>query len=314
MGAPRGMHELLRIYTNLIVMPSTMQTRGMHTKIRSRDTPRQDVFFLFFLFLDTFIFINQSLVFHQCFFFFSEHFWRFWGPGDMTKLKDLSIFHRVRRKTPGVRIFCWSPNSFGGGSSFGTLTFRWNWSDDTCGRTVSRCSLLWCFHATKDVIKPKDSTMNCSESITFTTKRLSPKKVRRFFVQASSPKNGSMCGATTMVLRIVGFTRFFSLVLFEQNFLAAVRRRVQPTDLWSVHHPLGRGDGKRLAHLLHWRCSVLRGLDQSWLGWCVDVAAVGAVGLPRLGLHDWIVKKVYKFGGECKLWQLNWKVEPTIFC
>jgi len=40
-----GMHELLRIYTNLIVMPATMQTRGMHTKIRSRDTPRQEFAF-----------------------------------------------------------------------------------------------------------------------------------------------------------------------------------------------------------------------------------------------------------------------------
>lgn len=40
-----GMHELLRIFTNLYVMPSTMQTRGMHTKIRSRDTPRQEFAF-----------------------------------------------------------------------------------------------------------------------------------------------------------------------------------------------------------------------------------------------------------------------------
>ena len=37
-----GMHELLRIYQNLSVMPATMQTRGMHTKIRSRDTCRQE--------------------------------------------------------------------------------------------------------------------------------------------------------------------------------------------------------------------------------------------------------------------------------
>ena len=38
-----GMHDLRRIYTNLHVMPATMQTRGMHTKIRSRATPRQEL-------------------------------------------------------------------------------------------------------------------------------------------------------------------------------------------------------------------------------------------------------------------------------
>eukprot|EP00439_Symbiodinium_sp_Y106_P037854 s2316_g4.t1 len=40
-----GMHDLRRIYTNLHVMPATMQTRGMHTKIRSRATPRQEFVF-----------------------------------------------------------------------------------------------------------------------------------------------------------------------------------------------------------------------------------------------------------------------------
>ncbi|CAK8994798.1 unnamed protein product [Durusdinium trenchii] len=40
-----GMHELLRIFTNLYIMPATMQTRGMHTKIRSRDTCRQEFVF-----------------------------------------------------------------------------------------------------------------------------------------------------------------------------------------------------------------------------------------------------------------------------
>ncbi|CAE7629712.1 UKL2, partial [Symbiodinium pilosum] len=40
-----GMHDLRRIYPNLHVMPATMQTRGMHTKIRSRATPRQEFVF-----------------------------------------------------------------------------------------------------------------------------------------------------------------------------------------------------------------------------------------------------------------------------
>ena len=61
MGAPRGMHELLRIYTNLIVMPSTMQTRGMHTKIRSRDTPRQDGFCCSFLFFWRLLYFYQPI-------------------------------------------------------------------------------------------------------------------------------------------------------------------------------------------------------------------------------------------------------------
>jgi len=39
------MHDLRRVYTNLHVMPATMQTRGMHTKIRCRNTPRQEFVF-----------------------------------------------------------------------------------------------------------------------------------------------------------------------------------------------------------------------------------------------------------------------------
>ncbi|CAJ1367161.1 unnamed protein product, partial [Effrenium voratum] len=38
-------HDLRRIYSNLCVMPSTMQTRGMHTKIRCRETSRQEFVF-----------------------------------------------------------------------------------------------------------------------------------------------------------------------------------------------------------------------------------------------------------------------------
>mmetsp|Transcript_70109 Transcript_70109/g.208945 ORF Transcript_70109/g.208945 Transcript_70109/m.208945 type:complete len:473 (+) Transcript_70109:69-1487(+) len=38
-------HDLRRIYSNLHVMPSTMQTRGMHTKIRCRMTSRTDFVF-----------------------------------------------------------------------------------------------------------------------------------------------------------------------------------------------------------------------------------------------------------------------------
>mmetsp|Transcript_88471 Transcript_88471/g.245720 ORF Transcript_88471/g.245720 Transcript_88471/m.245720 type:complete len:474 (+) Transcript_88471:68-1489(+) len=40
-----SVHDLRRIYTNLHVMPSTMQTRGMHTKIRCRTTSRTDFVF-----------------------------------------------------------------------------------------------------------------------------------------------------------------------------------------------------------------------------------------------------------------------------
>jgi len=40
-----SLHDLRRIYSNLHVIPSTMQTRGMHTKIRYRSTPRQDFVF-----------------------------------------------------------------------------------------------------------------------------------------------------------------------------------------------------------------------------------------------------------------------------
>ena len=109
----------------------------------------------------------------------------------MTGLKDLGNFRRVRR-TPGVRIFRWSPNSFGGGSGFGTLTFRWNWSDDTCGRTVSRCSFCGAFYATKHVIKPKDSAMKCSESIIFTEKTLIKK--RRQFSRNHQPKMQTCVG------------------------------------------------------------------------------------------------------------------------
>lgn len=38
-------HEVRRSYHNLCMMPSTMQTRGMHTIIRSKDTDRQDFTF-----------------------------------------------------------------------------------------------------------------------------------------------------------------------------------------------------------------------------------------------------------------------------
>lgn len=38
-------HDLRRVYPSLFVMPSTMQTRGMHTKIRNRRTPRTDFVF-----------------------------------------------------------------------------------------------------------------------------------------------------------------------------------------------------------------------------------------------------------------------------
>eukprot|EP00450_Noctiluca_scintillans_P003306 CAMPEP_0194481594 /NCGR_PEP_ID=MMETSP0253-20130528/3940_1 /TAXON_ID=2966 /ORGANISM="Noctiluca scintillans" /LENGTH=426 /DNA_ID=CAMNT_0039321087 /DNA_START=192 /DNA_END=1472 /DNA_ORIENTATION=- len=40
-----SVHDLRRIYPNLHVMPSTMQTRGMHTKIRNRATSRSDFVF-----------------------------------------------------------------------------------------------------------------------------------------------------------------------------------------------------------------------------------------------------------------------------
>jgi len=40
-----GQSDLTRIYQNLHVMPATMQTRGMHTVIRSRATSREDFVF-----------------------------------------------------------------------------------------------------------------------------------------------------------------------------------------------------------------------------------------------------------------------------
>ncbi len=122
----------------------------------------------------------------------------------------------------------------------------------------------------------------------------SHQKKTTIFVQPST-KNADMCGLRLWLLD-GGFHQFFSVVIW--NLPQHRRRRVQPTDLWSVHHPLGRGDGKRLAHLLHWRCSVqwfgAGCLGWSWGHWMT--------GLPvyHLGFHDWIIGKV-SLGG-CKLW------------
>merc|ERR1712113_433459 len=40
-----SVRDLRRIYSNLHLLKSTMQTRGMHTKIRCRSTPRSDFVF-----------------------------------------------------------------------------------------------------------------------------------------------------------------------------------------------------------------------------------------------------------------------------